>query len=195
LVPAISPVSVTVVTGVDLEATAARAAAGDGIAFAALVRATQGDVRRACAALVDADSADDLAQETYLRAHRALPTYTGAAPVRMWLLGIARNVCRNEVRGRARRRRVYRRLGSAVAVAVSPSPAGAIDLWQCVEALPIERREAFVLTQLLGFSYDEAAETCGCPTGTIRSRVARARDDLRAMLSVGEGGRHDAAAT
>ena len=79
--------------GDDLQAAAARAATGDGVAFAALVRATQADIRRACAALVDPDSADDLAQETYIRAHRALPTYAGTAPVRVWLLGIARNVC------------------------------------------------------------------------------------------------------
>jgi len=180
------------VTGADLEAAAARAATGDGLAFAALVRATQGDVRRACAALVDADSADDLAQETYIRAHRALPTYTGAAPVRVWLLGIARNVCRNEIRSRTRRRRAYRRLTPP---AVVPSPAGAVDLWQCVATLTVERREAFVLTQLLGFSYEETAAACGCPTGTIRSRVARARDDLRAMVSATEGARPGAAAT
>lgn len=177
-------------TGADLEATAARAAAGDGVAFAAFVRATQADVRRACAALVDADSADDLAQETYIRAHRALPTYAGTASVRVWLLGIARNVCRNEIRSRTRRRRLHQRVVFSVAV---PSFAGAVDLWQCVAALPVERREAFVLTQLLGFSYDEAAAACGCPIGTIRSRVARARDDLLTMLAADGAG--DVAAT
>lgn len=172
-------------TGADLEATAARAAAGDGIAFAAFVRATQADVRRACAALVDADSADDLAQETYIRAHRALPTYAGDAPVRVWLLGIARNVCRNEIRSRTRRRRLHQRVASPAAV---PSMTGAVDLWQCVTMLPVERREAFVLTQLLGFSYDDAAVACGCPIGTIRSRVARARDDLLRMMNADGAG-------
>jgi len=175
----IATATVEAVDGEDLQAAAARAAAGDGSAFAELVRATQADVRRACGALVDANSADDLAQETYVRAHRALPSYTGAAPVRVWLLGIARNVCLNEIRSRTRRRRLQRRLDPTTAV---PSLTGAIDVWQCVAALPVERREAFVLTQLLGFSYDEAATICGCPVGTIRSRVARARDDLRAAL-------------
>ena len=51
-------------------------------------------------------------------------------------------------------------------------------LQQMVDALPIDRRIAFVATQMLGMSYEEAAEVCGCPVGTIRSRVARARDDL-----------------
>lgn len=182
----ISTASVTVVIRGDLEATAARAAAGDGVAFAALVRATQAELRRACAALVDVDSADDLTQETYIRAHRALPTYAGDAPVRVWLLGIARNVCRNEIRSRIRRRRVHQRVAP---VTTEPSLTGAVDLWHCVAALSIERREAFVLTQLLGFTYDEAAAACRCPTGTIRSRVARARDDLLTMLTAdGAGG-------
>jgi len=173
----------------DLEAAAARAAAGDGVAFAALVRATQADVRRACAALVGLDSAEDLAQETYVRAHRALPSYAGTAPVRVWLLGIARNVCLNEIRSRTRRRRLLPRLDRP---ASTPSAAGAVELWQCVTSLPEERREAFVLTQLLGFSYDESATICGCPVGTIRSRVARARSDLRAMLYDAAAGRSHA---
>jgi RNA polymerase sigma-70 factor (ECF subfamily) len=180
LVPETLAATLAAVDRDDLEAAAARAAAGDGIAFTALVRGTQVQVRRACAALVDADSADDLAQETYIRAHRALPTYAGTAPVRVWLLGIARNVCRNEIRSRTRRRRLLHRLDRTTTV---PNPAGAVDLWQCVSALPVERREAFVLTQLLGFSYDETAAICDCPVGTIRSRVARARSDLRQAVT------------
>ena len=180
LVPGSSPVTVTAVDGEDLQAAATHAATGDGLAFAALVRATQADIRRACAVLVDADSADDLAQETYIRAHRALPTYAGNAPVRVWLLGIARNVCLNEIRSRTRRRQLLRRLDRPTA---TPSVAGAVDLWQCVSSLPVDRREAFILTQLLGFSYDETATICGCPVGTIRSRVARARTDLRDALT------------
>lgn len=170
--------------GDDLQATAALAAAGDGVAFAALVRATQADIRRACAALVDADSADDLAQETYIRAHRALPTYAGTAPVRVWILGIARNVCHNEIRSRTRRRRLLRQLDPPVP---TPSTAGAVELWHCVSALPIDRREAFILTQLVGFSYEETAAICACPVGTIRSRVARARADLRDAFTDGVG--------
>ena len=169
--------------GEDLQAAAARAATGDGTAFAALVRATQADVRRTCAILVDLDSADDLAQETYVRAHSALSSYVGTAPVRVWLLGIARNVCLQEIRGRARRRRLLHRLEPANH---ESSATGAIDLWQCIAALAIERREAFVLTQHLGFSYEDAAAICRCPIGTIRSRVARARDDLRAALTTAE---------
>jgi RNA polymerase sigma-70 factor (ECF subfamily) len=55
-----------------------------------------------------------------------------------------------------------------------------------VAALPPERREAFVLTQVVGLSYDEAATVCTCPVGTIRSRVARARSDLIAAIRAAE---------
>jgi RNA polymerase sigma-70 factor (ECF subfamily) len=58
----------------------------------------------------------------------------------------------------------------------------ALLLGALVHALPDERRAAFVATQLLGMSYEEAAEVCDCPVGTIRSRVARARTDLAAAL-------------
>ncbi len=61
--------------------------------------------------------------------------------------------------------------------------SGPVELDALVAALDPDRREAFVLTQLLGLRYDEAAEVCGCPIGTIRSRVARARLDLAAALS------------
>jgi RNA polymerase sigma-70 factor (ECF subfamily) len=164
----------------DLEAVAERAAAGDGVAFAAFVRATQADVRRFCATFVDPDSADDLAQETYVRAHRALPSYDGRSAVRTWLIGIARHVCLTEIRTRSRRRRLWRGEHRPV----EADPTRAIDLWDCIRRLPPDRRDAFVLTQLFGFSYDETAEVFRCPVGTIRSRVARARDDLRNMVSV-----------
>jgi RNA polymerase sigma-70 factor (ECF subfamily) len=163
----------------DLELVARRAAAGDGPAFAALVRATQADVWRACCALVDRDAADDLTQETYLRAHRALRSYAGRSSVRTWLLGIARHVCADELRLRHRHRRSLRLLPPR---AVGADPTGEVQLLLLLAQLPQERREAFVFTQLLGLSYDEAAAAAGCPVGTIRSRVARARDDLRAAL-------------
>ena len=61
---------------------------------------------------------------------------------------------------------------------VAPDHAESVALAGLLAALDDERREAFVLTQLVGLSYAEAAEVCGCPVGTIRSRVARARSDL-----------------
>jgi RNA polymerase sigma-70 factor (ECF subfamily) len=65
---------------------------------------------------------------------------------------------------------------------VLPDPADAVLLIQLLAGLDPLRRAAFVLTQLLGLSYAEAAEVCGCPVGTIRSRVARARAELANQL-------------
>jgi RNA polymerase sigma-70 factor (ECF subfamily) len=58
-----------------------------------------------------------------------------------------------------------------------------VELAQLVAGLDADRRDAFVLTQVVGLSYAEAAEVCGCPVGTIRSRVSRARQDLLAAIS------------
>src|SRR5690348_17189562 len=95
-------------------ATALALAARDGDpgAPAALVRATQSDVWRFTAALVDPGSADDLTQETFLRAFRALPAFEGRSSVRTWLLGIARRTCADHLRAVVRRRRLDARLAA-----------------------------------------------------------------------------------
>jgi RNA polymerase sigma-70 factor (ECF subfamily) len=139
------------------------------------VRATQGDVWRFVAGLVDAASADDLTQETYLRAFRGLGEFAGRSSARTWLLSIARHVCADHIRTTQRRRRLASRLSAPSPV---PDPAGLVGTLDLVRGLPEERREAFVLTQLVGLSYEEAAAACGVPVGTIRSRVARARTQL-----------------
>src|SRR3954468_12458859 len=91
--------------GVDVsERLVAAAAEGDPLAAAAFVRATQSDVWRLCVALGDRDSADDLTQETYLRAFGELSRFEGRSSVRTWLLAIARRVCADAVRSRRRRR-------------------------------------------------------------------------------------------
>ncbi|MCW3815460.1 sigma-70 family RNA polymerase sigma factor [Micromonospora sp. DR5-3] len=152
---------------------------GDPVAQAAFVRATQAEVWRFAAALVDPDSADDLTQETYLRAFRALPAFEGRSTARTWLLGIARRACADHLRTVVRRRRLDERLAAhAVTERPYPDPAGQLGATDLVRRLPTERRGAFVLTQLLGLSYAEAAAVEGVPVGTIRSRVARARSEL-----------------
>ena len=148
---------------------------GDDVAVEALVRATQPAVWHVCAALGSSGEVEDLVQETYLRALGALPGYRADAPVRVWLLAIARRVCADHVRRRQRRRRLLDRVtGHAIDIDVPP-PEVVDDL---LEGLDRDRREAFVLTQLVGLSYEEAAAVVACPIGTIRSRVARARADL-----------------
>jgi RNA polymerase sigma-70 factor (ECF subfamily) len=156
------------------------------VALADLVRRTQADVWRLCAHLGDRASADDLTQEVYLRAIPALAGFRGDAPVRTWLLGIARRTCADAVRRRRRQRRLLDRIAARPAIASSTDPSERHGLDALIAALSPERREAFVLTQLLGLSYAEAAEVADCPLGTIRSRVARARDDLIVLVQRAE---------
>ncbi len=170
----------------ELTSLARAAGRGDRDALARFVRQTQGDVWRFCAHLVDPAAADDLTQETYLRAIPALRRFRGDAPVRSWLLTIARRACAAEIDARARDRELSARV---VALAAAGPPPAVPDhgnqtaLGLLLAALDPDRRTAFVLTQMIGCSYAEAAEVCGCPVGTIRSRVARARADLDAMLA------------
>jgi RNA polymerase sigma-70 factor (ECF subfamily) len=152
-------------------------------ALESFVRATQDDVWRLCAHLGDRDRADDLVQETYVRVLRSLPLFRGDAPVRSWLFSIVRRVAADDIAARQRGRRHLSDVdhGSVRRVA-SPDHQGSVTLEHLLGTLDPDRRAAFVLTQLLGYSYAEAAETCHVPIGTIRSRVARARESLITLL-------------
>ncbi len=178
----------------DLTRWARDAADGDRAAAAAFVRATERDVWRWHSYLVDRDSADDLSQETYLRAFGALSRFRRDADLRTWLFSIARRVAADELRSRRRRRRLDALLARQLPVDdLAPDPAGGVTADALLRTLDAERRAAFVLTQVLGFGYAEAAAICGCPVGTIRSRVARARAELVEAVrsSSGEGGAGD----
>lgn len=160
-------------------------ARGDAEATISFVRATQRDVQRFLAGLVSSREAEDLAQETYLRALRSLPRFAGRSSARTWLLSIARRTAADHIRSIVRRPRSGSIPGwETVAENAEPVPAveERVMLRELVLALHPDRREAFVLTQMLDLSYAEAATVCGCPIGTIRSRVARARADLVAAL-------------
>jgi RNA polymerase sigma-70 factor (ECF subfamily) len=165
-----------------LERLAALAAEGDAAATAALVRETQTDVWRLCAHLSDRQVAEDLTQETYLRALPALRGFEGRSSLRTWLLSIARRVCADHLRARKRRPLVLvgedTDLAGLVRDGYRDEVGGTVAAQDVLDRLDPERREAFVLTQLIGLPYAEAAEVVGCPVGTIRSRVARARGDL-----------------
>ena len=151
------------------------AAEGDDRAVAELVRRTQPDVWRLCTHLGTRGEEEDLVQEVYLRALRSLGSYRGDSPVLAWLLSIARHTCADHVRRRQRQRNLLGRLQLLATEAPVAEPMSIDDL---LADLAPERREAFVLTQLIGLSYEEAATALDCPIGTVRSRVARARADL-----------------
>jgi RNA polymerase sigma-70 factor (ECF subfamily) len=156
---------------------------GDDVALGAFIDAAYEPVWRLCASLVDNESAEDLAQETFIRVVRALPQFRGEASAKTWLLAIARNTCMDELRSRTRRRQRDIMLHDGHPGADhAPDASQEIAVTDLVNRLEPERRAAFVLTQLLGLTYQEAAEVCECPVGTIRSRVARARADLLGLL-------------
>jgi RNA polymerase sigma-70 factor (ECF subfamily) len=162
---------------------------GDSRAAEALVEAAYPEVWRLCAALVDEQAADDLAQETFMRVLRALRRFRGDASARIWTMSIARRVCMDELRIRDRRRRRQQRLQAGVDADVAAMPShGAIEVGDLLRELDPDRRVAFVLTQLFRFSYAEAARVCECPAGTIRSRVARARSDLIGLVEQSAAG-------
>jgi RNA polymerase sigma-70 factor (ECF subfamily) len=151
---------------------------GDREAFAAAIQIADPPVRRFVTALIDCDEVDDTVQDTFIRAWHSLGRYRVEASGQTWLLAIARRACADVVRTRRRRRRLVERCRAEQSTSVEPGPEETSALMDLVRALPCDRSEAFVLTQLIGLSYAEAAQVCSVPIGTIRSRVARARDEL-----------------
>ncbi|MFI9310471.1 sigma-70 family RNA polymerase sigma factor [Streptomyces triculaminicus] len=173
-------------------AWALAARGGDADAVERFIRATQNDVRRYVARLSnDPQGADDLVQETYLRALRSLPRFEGRSSARTWLLSIARRTVVDRLRFQAARPRLsdtddWQSAAERAQSAELPGFDEGVALSQLLDRLPYERREAFVLTQMLGLPYAEAAIVAGCPVGTVRSRVARAREALIVQLETAE---------
>ncbi len=161
---------------------------GDTIALDHLIRALQRDVRRYVAYLsADPQSADDLTQETFLRALKSLHRFEGRSSARTWLLSIARRTVADDLRHKASRPRISDHDWQLAAERAQPSNLPGFDdgiaLTDLVDNLPADRREVFVLTQLVGLPYGQAATHLGCPIGTVRSRVARARTTLVHQLT------------
>lgn len=167
----------------------ALAARDNDAARARFVELAYPGVWRLCAGLVDQESADDLAQVAFVRALHSLARFRGDAPARAWLLSIARRTCVDEIRARQRQRRLTAWLAAGRGrpqAGVMPDASQLSTVADLLERLDPDRRAAFVLTQLIGCSYEESATICDCPVGTVRSRVARARSDLIAALEAGQ---------
>lgn len=170
-------------------ALALAAGQGDSAALESFVRATQRDVWRTVAFLGDPGHADDLTQETFLRALGALPRFSGRSSARTWLLSIARRVVVDQIRRNQARPRTTSAIDVEQVLDTRRAPArfeDIIEIRMLLDGLDTDRRDALMLTQVLGLSYAEAAEVCGCPVGTIRSRVARAREDLISAAERGD---------
>lgn len=132
------------------------------------------------------DRADDLVQETLLRALANISSFQPGTNMSAWLFTILRNLFRSEYR--KRRREVEDTDGSyAESLKSQPDQIGRVEFQEFREALsklPSDQREALILVGASGFSYEEAADICECAVGTIKSRVNRARTRLSQLLSI-----------
>jgi len=135
------------------------------------------------------DRADDLVQETMVRAIANIDSFQPGTNMPAWLFTILRNHFRSEYR--KRRREVEDADGHyADTLKSQPEQQGHIEFGEFREALaqlPTDQREALILVGASGFSYEEAAQICGCAIGTIKSRVNRARNRLAELLQVRDG--------
>ncbi|MFC4855467.1 sigma-70 family RNA polymerase sigma factor [Actinophytocola glycyrrhizae] len=163
---------------------------GDRDAANAFIRSTQRDVWRFLVYLAGASEAEDLTQETFVRALGSVHRFTASSHARTWLLAIARRVAADHFRAAATRPKIAADADWQVAADERATPGlpgidDTVSINLAVRTLEGDRRDAFVLTQVLGLGYAEAAQVCRCPVGTIRSRVARARRDLVEVLAPG----------
>jgi RNA polymerase sigma-70 factor (ECF subfamily) len=132
------------------------------------------------------DRADDLVQETLLRALANIDSFQPGSNMPAWLFTILRNLFRSEYR--KRRREVEDADGSyAQSLKSQPEQNGRVEFQEfraALAKLPPDQREALILVGASGFSYEEAANICECAVGTIKSRVNRARARLSEMLAI-----------
>ncbi len=133
--------------------------------------------------------ADDLVQDTVVKAWTNFDKFQTGTNLRAWLFTILRNTFYSH------RRKIKREVADvdgiyAAAVATKPSHDGRLqmkDFMRAFDKIPVEQREALVLVGASGFSYEEAAETCGVAIGTIKSRANRGRKALSELLGLNEG--------
>ncbi|MGD9668407.1 MAG: sigma-70 family RNA polymerase sigma factor [Hyphomicrobiaceae bacterium] len=137
----------------------------------------------------DVDRADDLVQETLVKAWKNIDSFEEGTNLKAWLFTILRNTYFSEVR---KRRREVCVDDSAIEqrLTVPPEQQGAADLSdfkKALQQLSDDQREALILVGAEGFSYEEVAEIAGCAVGTVKSRVNRARARLSEILGVDDG--------
>ena len=168
---------------------------GDAGAFETLVIRYQVRIVSYAAAIVrDAGAAEDVAQETFIRAWKGLPSFRGESAFKTWLYRIASNVARTQLERSGRQARVGSeslddedaplRTGdvSSGAADVETTLAAREAINHALAQLPAELRVAVVLRDVEGLDYKEIAEVTGAPLGTVESRIFRARRRLRSLL-------------
>ena len=164
----------------DAASAEVRAAAGDAAAFGFLVRQHQSPLRGYLRRLTRGNHAlaDDLAQETFLEAHRKLAQFTGQGSFAGWLYAIAWSRFLMD----ARKRKLEPLDDMDERVAPQVDPALKLDLEKALALLRPPERSALTLCFALGMPHEEAAEVMNVPLGTLKSHVARGREKLKTLL-------------
>lgn len=159
------------------------AAAGDEAAFTTLMRSAQPHVWRFLRHLLgDEETAADVTQETFVRVHRSLGRFRHQSRFSTWVFQIARHAAIDEQRRGGRRQRILR----AVAPPSStPDASLGAELRAALATLSPRLREAFVLVEAFGLTYQDAADVLTVPVGTVKSRVFRARLELVQWFAAG----------
>jgi RNA polymerase sigma-70 factor (ECF subfamily) len=167
-----------------------RARRGDTAAYGDLVRRYEGVAfRTACAICGDAGEAEEAAQDAFVKAYRALPRFRTGAPWRPWILRIVANEARNRRRAAGRRAHLVTRAAQAEALVEAPPPEGGFSdgpLAAALARLEPAQREIVVLRHLLDLPEAECAAVLGCRKGTVKSRLSRAMERLRAELEAAD---------
>lgn len=171
---------------------------GDKHAYGLLVEKYRRKLMRLLSRMVrDQDEVEDIAQEAFIKAYRALPQFRGDAAFYTWLYRIAVNTAKNYLAAKGRgmqtisdqayndedepdERLVAQDNNTPESELLSKQMAYAVN--EAVEALPEELRQAITLREIEGMSYEEIAEAMACPIGTVRSRIFRAREAIAAKL-------------
>jgi RNA polymerase sigma-70 factor (ECF subfamily) len=177
-----------------------RVKAGDQRAFALLVEKYQRKVIRLISRLIrDPAEVEDVAQEAFLKAYRALPQFRGDSAFYTWIYRIAVNTAKNHLVAQGRRPipmssfqgedddgepfaadEAIADIQTPDAVLMSRQIAQTVN--RAIEALPAELRTAVTLREIDGLSYEEIAEAMNCPIGTVRSRIFRAREAIAEQI-------------
>ena len=154
-------------------------------AFAELVRNHQSAVRGLLRQLARTDLAlaDDLAQETFLRAYKNIRSFRGEAKFSTWLYRIAYNCFREEARKRKELVGIDEAQLAAQADPQTADPALKHDLMHALQLLPLHERSAILLCCQNGLSHDEAARVLDIPLGTVKTNVLRGREKLKKTLA------------
>jgi len=171
---------------------------GDKQAYGLLVEKYRRKLMRLLSRMVrDQDEIEDIAQETFIKAYRALPQFRGDAAFYTWLYRIAVNTAKNYLSAKGRgmqtmsdqalndedepdERLVAQDISTPESELLTKQVAYAVN--EAVEALPEELRQAITLREIEGMSYEEISEAMDCPIGTVRSRIFRAREAIAAKL-------------